>query len=221
MIASRDPDRAGDWRASDGLDLPGPAGVPGPGGRGGRCGRGDGEERAAPTSGGIAQARRRVGPEPMRELFSLAARAAATSIPGAVAADEHRRDDPRIPPRTGTRSARSYPRTGTPVARSRCARAGQPYRVRTACMVETCLPGRYTIRAGLACGREGRSPRRWAAPACRYRAAVVCEAWNRSAARRTGGCRERFASVSKAGVPVWRGPGPRGSGPGTRTDRRG
>ena len=49
-----------------------------------------------PTSGGITQARQRLGPEPLKELFAQVARPVADMVTagaflGPVAADEHRR----------------------------------------------------------------------------------------------------------------------------------
>jgi integrase len=116
-----------------------------------------------------------------------------------------------LAPRTARAIDLAIRRTGAPLARSRCASGGHPYRVSTRCTVAGFRPSRNAIRAGpsrratrsptirrsvrtgvragLACGREDR-PAIPAAPCCRYRAAqraaVVWETWNRSAARRTG-----------------------------------
>ena len=70
-----------------------------------------------PTSGGITQARQRLGPEPMAELFSQVARPVATmetagGVPRAVAADEHRRDGLGRPGHPGERGRVRVPEGG-------------------------------------------------------------------------------------------------------------
>ena len=62
----------------------------------------------APTSGGITQARQRLGPEPLKELFAQVARPVADMVTagaflGPLAADEHRRHGVGRPGHAGER----------------------------------------------------------------------------------------------------------------------